>query len=57
MKKQNQLAVGSLAVCSMLLLNGCAGMGGGPVGAAIGHMIFGAAVALAAVFGYQKLKK
>ncbi len=57
MKQQKQLAVGSLAVCSMLLLNGCAGMGGGPMGAAIGHMIFGAAVALGVVFGYRKLRK
>lgn len=54
---EKKAAVGSLAVCSMVLLNGCAWMGGGAMGAAIGHMVFGAILALAGVFGVSKLKK
>lgn len=54
---EKKAAVGSLAVCSMVLLNGCAWIGGGAMGAAIGHMVFGAILALAGVFGVRKLKK
>ena len=54
---EKRVAVGSLAICSMVLLNGCAWMGGGTMGAAIGHMLFGAVIALAGVFGVNKLKK
>ena len=54
---EKKVAVGSLAVCSMMLLNACAWMGGGSMGAAIGHMVFGAILALAGVFGVSKLKK
>lgn len=56
MKKKNDLFVGILCSAA-LLLNGCSWMGSNTTAGAIGHMLFGAVVALTAVFAYGKLKK
>lgn len=57
MVKRKKLAVTMLCLGAAIALNGCAGMGGGPIGAAVGHMAFGAVIALVCVWIYHKLKK
>ena len=55
--KQKKLFTAGLLSGTAVFLNGCSWMGGGAMAGAIGHMVFGAVVALAGVFVYGKLKK
>lgn len=56
MENKKLMLTGTIAG-SALMLNGCSWMGGGAMAGAIGHMVFGAVVALAGVFIYGRWKK
>ena len=55
--RQKKLFTAGLLSGAALFLNGCSWMGGSAMAGAIGHMVFGAAAALAGMFVYGKLKK